>query len=191
MPDHLSISLLTDYAEGRDPLATAPAAHLATCAQCQHEAVALQRLIGTMRADRSTDPPLPVVARAVHLFRTRFSAPAPRRLFASLRWDSRRTPAVGLRSLGVAPRQALWGVDDYEIDLQIVPDGDERWQITGQLLGPSLAEQAILRGSTTQTVPLDDQQMFTFTALPAGEYSLELSAEALIILALDAELFAG
>jgi anti-sigma factor RsiW len=180
---HPDIATLTDLAEGRlsGDVAARARAHLAACARCAAEVATLERLIGTMRADQGEDAPAAVIARAARLFRP-LVQPAPptlrERLLAALKFDSGVQPlALGLRTVAHAPRQLLFGVGDYDLDLQVTSAG-EQWLLAGQLLGPASGGSITISGPAgAATAALNDQGEFSLPPLASGTYALRLTLD--------------
>ena len=179
---HIPYAQLVDWVEGRLPAAQQAtlATHLETCARCRDEAARIERVVAIMRADASQDAPPAVIARAVHLFRTKAVDPAPslvQRLVAALRFESTPlTPAFGLRSAGSSERQMIYTVGDYDIDLRIAPSA-AGWLLSGQVLGPGAETGAALLsgGDAMLRTGVGEDAAFAFPPASAGEYSLTLT----------------
>jgi hypothetical protein len=130
-----------------------------------------------MRTDLSEDAPPAVIARARRLFRPQ-AAPTPperRRIPALLRFDSRQQPlALGVRSGQPAVRQLLLKAEDYDLDVRIIPAGAD-WQVSGQLLGPTVNGQIELQGDAgILQAALNDLGEFSLPPTSSGVYSLIL-----------------
>jgi hypothetical protein len=133
---------LADLAEGRTEAQarTRLEAHLASCARCARELEAIEEVAGIMRADRSVEPPAPVVARAIDLFQ---SEPLHERVRAWLAdrveelahvvFDSSSQLAFATARGPVATRRLRFESDDLELDVQ-VEGRTGGGRITGQLL---------------------------------------------------------
>ncbi len=179
MAQHLTSEQLADLA-ARPASDAARDAHLADCAACSAGVAGLRRTLTVLAAGPLEAPPAAVVARAAHLFRTRFPATAPApslvtRLVAALRFDSRQQPTVGLRGGPAAGYQLIWAADEYEIEAQVAPAGDG-WQLSGQVFGPAeLATLALSGGDTAVSAALGAEQEFVLPAVPSGRYTLTLS----------------
>jgi len=104
------------------------------------------------------------------------------RLAAELRYDSwlHGTPAAALRSGGAAPRQLLFAVGAHDVDLRVQadPGADDRFEITGQVLGPATqgtaAWLADAESGSAAPVALDDLGEFVLAPLAAGRGNLRL-----------------
>jgi anti-sigma factor RsiW len=187
--------LLVDLAEGRLPVteATALRARIANDPLAKARLKELEQLIGLMRADKSVDAPEHVIARATRLMRRPEPArgqPVLRRLIALLTSDSWRTPeaAVGLRSLQAWPRAILLKAGDRELDLQVGPRG-ERWQLSGQVLGPEAPGTVTLSGPGDRvTTVLNELGEFTMPPVPAGFYTLTVTQDDLEIVVPNLEI---
>lgn len=168
---------LVDLAENR--LGPAEAADLrariAADPAAQAEYRLLEELIDLMRSDNSVAAPDHVLQRALRIARRPADPRTPallQRLVAVLRSDSWRTAAAGVRSRQIWPRALLFSVGDYELDLQIAPQGSE-WQLRGQLLGPVSTGTVLLQGSERSVdVALNELGEFVLPPLPAGPYRL-------------------
>lgn len=180
--ERVSYDLLVDLAEGRLPDAEASAlrAQIAADPVAQARLVELEDLLGLMRSDDSVDAPEHVIARAARLMRRVEPAQRPgqlRRLITMLSTEGWRTPglAAGLRSLHAWPKAILLKAGDRELDLQVGPRG-ERWQLSGQVLGPEAPGTVTLSGPGARvSAELNELGEFTLPAIPAGYYTLTVS----------------
>jgi anti-sigma factor RsiW len=181
--------LLIDLAEGRlaETEAAALRARIVDDPLARARLSELEELISLMRADDSVDAPEHVVARAARLARrpepTR-QQPALRRLIALLTSDSWRGAGAGagLRSLQAWPRAILLKAGDRELDLQIGPRG-ERWQLSGQVLGPEAPGSVTLSGPGDRvSATLNEIGEFTMPPVPAGFYTLTVTQDDLEII---------
>jgi anti-sigma factor RsiW len=187
--------LLIDLAEGRVPPHEAAVlrARIAADPQAQAELVALEEVMGLMRADDSVDAPEHVIGRAIRLMRRPAATPAGnslRRILAVLKSDSWQMPrlAAGLRSVHPWPRALLLSAGDRELDLQVAPRSDG-WQLHGQILGPEEPGTVVLSGPAARvTIPLNDLGEFTLPPVPAGRYTLTVTQGSLEIVVPDLEL---
>ena len=140
--EHYAFHTLVDYAMGKTPTGQtrAIAAHLETCATCQTELAAAQRLL-----DLPPPKPLEEVApspglieRATAAFRRRQREVAERLTTSStLEFDSLTDMALGVRGV-TADRQLLYEAGHFDVDLQIVREPESK-QLT--LHGQILAEE--------------------------------------------------
>jgi anti-sigma factor RsiW len=176
---HIEFATLADFSEGRLGAAESSAvqAHLSGCADCAGQAARLGAVTGLMRNDATEDAPRYARAAVAALFRARRQpAPSPlRRVLAALKFDSlQMTPALGVRSGAAAARQLLFSAGDIELHLQISPAA-EKWQVTGQVLGPCAGGEVELRGAgETLSAALNELCEFTLAPLAAGVYALAL-----------------
>jgi anti-sigma factor RsiW len=180
---HIEFATLADFVEDRlDASARADVqAHLSACADCAGQAAQLGEVTGLMRGDAMEDAPRYARIAATNLFRARRqTAKQPvesslRRVLAALKFDSLgMTPAFGIRSASATERQLLFTAYDNELHLQIAPAA-ERWQITGQVLGPCAGGAVELRGADeTLSVTLNELCEFTLAPVVAGTYALRL-----------------
>lgn len=125
------------------------------------------------------EPPAHVVSRAQRLLRQRTMPSATNRLnrwLAQLRFDSRMQPATaGVRSLASAGWQLIFAAGDYELDVRIVPEGDQLYALRGQVLGECSGVGRIFltsAGEQVAEVPLDELCEFTLPVVPLGDYAL-------------------
>lgn len=193
--EYVPDELLVDLAEGRLPEAEATAlrAQIAGNPRARARLAEFERLIGLMRADDSLDAPEHIIARAARLVRQ--TQPAPRqtplrRLIALLAADSWRSPelSAGLRSLHAWPRAMLLRAGDRELDLQVGPRA-ERWQLSGQVLGPEAPGTVTLSGPGDRvSVSLNDLGEFALPPVPAGHYTLTVTQSDLEIVVPNLEI---
>ncbi|MDP9382871.1 MAG: hypothetical protein M3Q29_22585 [Chloroflexota bacterium] len=177
---HVPFEQLADLVEGRlSPEARMLAqSHVSGCAACGAEARWLEHTITLMREDSSEDAPAYVVARATRMFRPRVAAERPsivRRLVAALRFDSAQQPlAFGVRFVLPPPRQRLYRVDDYDVDIRIAPEGSGH-VVSGQVLGPINGGSVYLWDAmdTVQT-ELNALEEFVLPAVSPGCYTLRI-----------------
>ena len=176
---HIPFAKLADLAEDKmeadERAASMP--HISACSRCAGELERLSQLIGYMRTDTGEDAPRDVIAYAINIFRLREQQPSLlRRVIAALSFDS-LTPAqaFGVRSGQAASRQLLFEAEESDLDLRLLPQGDE-WVIAGQVLGPSCAGgQVELKGETASaSAELNDLCEFTLAPVPPGSYTLRL-----------------
>jgi anti-sigma factor RsiW len=180
---HIEFATLADFVEGRldadrrGDIET----HLSDCADCAGQAAQLGEVTHLMRNDVMEEAPRYARVAAANLFRARRLAAPPspastlRRVLAALKFDSlQMTPAFGIRSTAATERQLLFTAYDKELHLQIAPVA-ERWQITGQVLGPCAGGEVELNGAgETFGVTLNELCEFTLAPVAAGVYALTL-----------------
>jgi hypothetical protein len=130
------------------------------------------------------DAPELLIQRAIDLWQHRpLTQPAAtagvfKRVLAALRFDSRATPALalGLRSAAMADtQQLLFSAEGHDIDLRITPvtttDGQRRWEVRGQVFGPSAEGSVELRcGDVSVRRPWDELGEFCFDDVGAGQW---------------------
>ncbi len=193
--ERVSYELLVDLAEGKlsPEEATALRAKIAGDPTTQAQLREIEQLVDLMRADDSVDAPEYVIARAARLARRPEPAPVKarlHRLIALMASDSWRQPgmAAGLRSLQAWPRALLLKAGDRELDLQVGPRGD-RWQLSGQVLGPEAPGRVTLSGPGAKvSSELNELGEFAMPAVPAGHYTLTVSQSDLEIVVPNLEI---
>jgi hypothetical protein len=179
---HVSFEVLADIAEGRtDSSRSADAqSHLAACGQCRATFNDLLQIVTAMRSDELQAPPAYVTQRALQVFRP---AERPvsdlqagvRSLVALLRFDSGLTPSHGMRSGPGQDRQLFYTVDEFDIDVRLVPGGGE-WRVEGQLLGGSAAGTAELVGANHHyRGELNGLGEFGFAGVRPDSYRLQIA----------------
>ena len=109
-------------------------AHLETgCKRCSKALGAWARVREIVTRERSYQPPESVVRTVKAALAAIHGRPARIRV-AQLLFDSLLAPALaGVRSGASAPRQMLFGIGDYRIDVRIEPSADTM-TLTGQML---------------------------------------------------------
>lgn len=137
--------------------------------------------------------PRPAAKPATDLL-TRAAGAVVRRLQAVLSHDSTTAPLPALRSTAIPVRQLLFSADGHDIDLRIsaLTAGDDAgggsragttghstgWRLSGQVLGPVAAGQAVLRcGAWSAATTWNELCEFSFAPVPAGPCSLLLQGE--------------
>lgn len=181
--NHIAFAKLADLAENRltpDEQQEARA-HLSACQRCSAQFARLGQVIGLMRADEGMDAPPEVVARAIHMFRSRALATESnrslvRRVMAALSFDSRQmSPAFGVRSGQATTRQLLFSAGENDLDLRVTQSG-EGFVVSGQVLGGNCAGGQIeLEGESGKSrAQLNEQCEFRLAAVAAGSYRLLL-----------------
>lgn len=184
---------LIDYLDERlaSWAADAVAAHLDSgCGRCASDRDWYTSLKHIAASDESVEPPPWVLKRALRIFeeatRTRTTVVASRagRLLASLLFDSASGPAMAeARSSGADGRQLLYRAGDYSVDLQVTPVGQNRSDITGQILREgefSFESVAALplkladAHGTGHSSVTSDRGEFSLNALEPGTYDLRI-----------------
>jgi len=177
--EHISFDAMLDAVDETQSLGDRAEAHLAACETCNYELRRLENLVQSMRLDESVDAPRDVLAYAINIFAQRkVEQPSlVRRIVAALTFDSfERAPAFGLRSSASAARQLLYHAVEKDIDIRINKQGDDRWQISGQILGENCAGgQITLQGDeVNESARMNEQCEFVLPPVPAGAYHLLL-----------------
>lgn len=94
---------------------------------------------------------------------------------ADLQFDSSTNNPTGVRGVPL-DRQLLFQQAQHDLDIQIVPDVNGRFTLIGQLLADESLAGIELRLTTANQPPqariADELGRFTFSALPAGTYTL-------------------
>ena len=192
-PEHPGLERLVDLAEGRLTIAEVAQTrtHLATCRRCADVAASTERAIQLMRteaaAEAAEEPPEHFVRRAQRLLRQRGAAPkpSPRRWLAELRFDSAaRLAPAGVRALASAGRQLVFSAGDYDLELRVAPVGDGRYELRGQLLAPWAATGRVVLTRAAEVLAeatLDELCEFTLPGLRAGDYSLRMELQDVMI----------
>ncbi|HXG92382.1 MAG TPA: hypothetical protein VNN73_08445 [Blastocatellia bacterium] len=176
---HIEFERLADFVEGC--LATDDRAsvnnHISQCSRCAEKAAQLESVIGLMNEDRSEDAPRYAIANAVAMFclRKKPAESGVRRLLATLKFDSlTMSPAFGVRAGAATDRQLLYLAGQNRLHMQVSAVG-EKWQISGQVLGPCAGGTVELRGPAgTIETSLDEICEFMFPPVASGSYALML-----------------
>lgn len=188
--EHLPFGLLADLAEGQVEPTAEEREHLAACERCAADLAWLERMIAVSRGAAGEEPPGHVVERVKALFRERRrqAAPAPRLVYALLRFDSAHSaPAFGLRAGADHKRQLLLSAEGYDIDLRIAP-AEGRWSIMGQLLPMTATARAaagsaeLLGAGGSVRAGLSELSEFILPPVRAGRYNLTISLDGSVIL---------
>jgi hypothetical protein len=176
---HIPLPDLADMAEhrGATSVGHSASAHLQVCEECATTLQQLERAISLMTTDTAEDAPRDVLHRAIAAFQTRPQQPSlVKRILAVLSFDSFNVaPAFGTRSGHTGSRQLIYSADAADIDLH-VEDHEDRWIISGQVLGISCDDGTVeidgpgisLSGSFSAACE------FKFPAVPSGDYQLRV-----------------
>jgi len=108
------------------------------CRKCSKLLGLWKRVQVAARNEQSYQPPESVVRS----MKGAFALHRPRKAIRGVRaivevlFDSARNPLpAGVRSVGTAPRQLLYGIGDYRVDLRIDPQGETgKADVSGQVL---------------------------------------------------------
>jgi hypothetical protein len=152
-------------------------AHTSTCSHCAPQLEWLQRVIGLMRDDYEEPPARVAVdsARAFEMYRLSPSPSLPRRVMATLRFDSTQQPlSVGRRSGAGAERQLVFTAESLDLEVRITPSGS-LWEVSGQVINDDARGLATLKSAAGEVrAPLNEVSEFLLTLVPAGGYTLIL-----------------
>lgn len=191
---HPTFAELADFQARQAPadVSSTVAAHLATCAECAATVAWLGKTIDLMQTDDSVDAPAFALANVKRLLPRREPTglrPTLRRLIAALQFDSATAPlALGFRSASVAPRQRLYQADGFDLDVRVEAQAG-RWQMIGQILGPSAAgEIELANARDVARAKIDDLGEFTLPPAPNGRYTLTARLDDVEIVVNDFEL---
>jgi hypothetical protein len=176
---HIPFERLADLVEGRlsHDEQMQVQAHTSTCTQCAPQLEWLQRVIGLMRDDYE-EPPARVVddsARAFEMYRPSPSPSLPRRVMATLLFDSTQQPlSMGRRSGAGAERQLVFAAASLDLEVRITPSGS-LWEVSGQVINVDARGLATLKSAAGEVrAPLNEVSEFLLTPVPAGRYTLIL-----------------
>ncbi len=190
MKNHPTFETLLDFLDNRLPKAMGDqvAAHLALpCSVCQGEIESMRHVLQLLRNERLSEPPTAAVQRAMRLFRRfydRSSADERPRLIARLLFDNLLLVPGAAAVRGPAnERQLLYGVEGFDIDLQIAGEGSQgSLRLLGQVMSPS-DDLSQVHGGLVQltredgaavSATTDELGTFAFQALVPGDYELWL-----------------
>jgi len=179
-----------DYLDGKlEPAEAARVAtHLASdCRACAETRGWYEGVRQVAASDDSIAPPAWVFKQAVRIFDTARRPRLGERIneaIARLVFDSFARPQMaGIRSTETANRQMLYRAGDFSIDLQVVPSGESRGAIIGQVLreGDAAFESVanrrleIARGNERPlTAVTDDRGEFKISDIDYGSYDLRI-----------------
>jgi hypothetical protein len=151
-------------------------AHLdAGCQHCAKTVGMWNRVREASKREISYEPP----KAAVHNAKSMFSLGARKQKTSvvQLLFDSFQSPALaGVRSMGANPRQMLYGIGPYRIDLRMEPQmNSDKVEVVGQILNSADP----IRGGTQATVKLvRGRKILVESQTNAlGEFHLECSLE--------------
>jgi hypothetical protein len=98
----------------------------------------------------------------------------PRRLVATLRFDSAQQQGIGVRSGFTGGRQLVFNVGDIDLDLHLLPV-TTGWLVSGQLLGISQGGEVELHGPQgAARATLNQLCEFKLSPVQPGLYTLSL-----------------
>lgn len=137
----------------------------------------IERIIGLMKTDRSTDAPEDAVRWAKNIFLSRAVEPktsVARRILAVLRADlAPNRAAFGERSASAGQaRQMFFQAGESAIDLRVKAERNESFSLRGQILGEDFGGATVKVGAFETTVR--ELGEFHLTAIPGGTYDLIL-----------------
>lgn len=185
--EHLSVESLLQYLEGEMTSADEreSKAHLDACEDCRAKLADVRRMLQGMRAeDELVDPPQGLMGRLAAAFRRRLTRSDERsRREAHLQFDSWAQPAAaGVRGTS-HERQLLFSESKWDLDLQIVREGEEdTFALRGQILGEEMdsgelegIELRVTDSQGTERRGLTDHLgRFNFAQLSGGRYSVHV-----------------
>lgn len=129
--------------------------------------------------------PESVIQRALAVFQARAPAASTAEPPSGLRrWVAKLVPEgpgagqLALRSPSPARRQMLFTSEAYDVDLRVEP-GENGWHLSGQVLGPEVRGEVLVRGEAgfQQTQPWSDLAEFQIDGVPAGPCRIVLHTE--------------
>lgn len=150
-------------------------AHLDSgCKRCMKILATWTRVQEASRREADYEPPTAVLAAAKNLL----GVHGPRKsMTMQLLFDTFRVPALaGVRSAGSGPRQMLYGMGPYRIDLRMEPQMDsDKVQVVGQILNSA---DPIQSGTQATVKLLRGRKVLVEAHTNAlGEFHLECSLE--------------
>ena len=165
-------------------------AHLAAgCSVCAANRDWYLQIRDITAKDDSVEPPVWVTRRVLRIFETK----RPRLLerlqsaVAALVFDSFALPEVaGVRSTDTVNRQLLYRAGEFSVDMQITPAGEDRAEITGQILreGESAFQSVehsvvtvLQEGAAWVEVTTSEMGEFSLSDLPQGNYNLSIETK--------------
>ncbi len=174
------IALALSRAERRSE-ESAAARHVADCPDCAARLREVERVLDAMAADRTLEPPVAWVERAIGAFTRRALAGRLRAWMRGLREETARLvqdpglgwAAAGVRSVGT-PRRVRFEIEDLELDLQIEPEGRGA-TLLGQVLRLGGEAAPVAYARLLATSGAGDFVETTTDAL--GEFSVSIAAE--------------
>ena len=176
---HVKLDKLADMAEGRLAPSEQDAlvAHTSTCHRCSEKLSQFRLAIEMMGSDTLEDAPSYALEMANRLIRTRIKPDASvvKQVIVSLKFDSlQASPAFAVRSGANSERQLLFSAGGNDLHLQI-RQAEERWVISGQVLGPCGGGMVELQGKiVTAKTSLSEVCEFTLDSVPKGTYVLTI-----------------
>jgi hypothetical protein len=149
----------------------------AGCRQCSKTLSLWQRVYEASRHESRYAPPESVVGTVKGMFGIRGPRKIGRagRAVASLLFDSARSPLPeGVRSVGRAERQMLFGVSRYRIDVRIEPQANpDKVALVGQILNFAAPGESI--GGVPVRLHRGRSVLAESITSPFGEFYLECS----------------
>ncbi|MEZ4730283.1 MAG: hypothetical protein R3E79_24405 [Caldilineaceae bacterium] len=160
--------------------------HLAACAACHAQLVAVQRLAGELQIAQASKPSAAALTRYSQLYTHVEQAPTlveqlATFITATLQWDGRRQPAwQGVRNSHVASYRLLYATAQAEIELLVVPS-EGAFAIEGEIIPgqeatdllPMRCElQNMASGETVTMAESQANGRFRLSHTPAAHYRL-------------------
>jgi hypothetical protein len=160
------------------------AAHLATCAECRRQIVALHQLQADLAFAQRSQPSPAALGRYAALFDRVTQQPSDwsgwlQRLVGHLTWDSRQQPALqGVRTAARSDYRLLYAAGVLELEL-LISGQEPRFTVEGELLAPQAAllpALVQLQGMTTPDALYEqttaDTGRFRLDGVTGGRYRL-------------------
>lgn len=169
--------------EMRDPAA---GRHIVTCPACTERLAGIERMLHAMATDRSPEPPVLWVDRAIGSFSRRTLASRLRAWAGNLLEETAQLvqapgagwAAAGLRTVG-APRRVRFETEKLELDLHIEPEGHGA-TLLGQVLRlgeevvPVAHARLVATSGAGDFVEAETDELGEFSIVVAAESPLEI-----------------
>lgn len=173
---HFSLAEWADFARipGDSEKRQGMQAHLDSgCDHCRGIVQTWARVKQMAQQESNFEPP----DAAIRLVKSRFTSAKERPFVVQLLFDSFHSPAfAGVRSAGANPRQMLYGIGTYRIDLRMEPQMDsDKVQLVGQILNSA---DPIKSGTQATVKLIRGRRILTQSQTNSlGEFCLECSLE--------------
>lgn len=193
----IGIEQLLDFVTNRTEAAMAESIHthlVSGCSRCQNNLAWVEKVVRLAATDDSVEPPQWVLNQALYLFEQMGPQRQPgflERVMASLVFDTLAQPQMaGVRKAGLATRQCLYRVGDFDVDLSFEPgQAPDTVDITGQVLRAESASQEemalqqvdhrqaslLQQTETIHTTSTDHLGEFIFEGVKPGVYDLKIT----------------
>lgn len=175
---HFSLAEWTDFARRvmTQEKEQVMQAHLDVgCKNCAKTIDMWNRVQDVLGREAAYEPPQAAVHNAQSMFS--FDARKQKASAVQLLFDSLQSPAfAGVRSIGVSPRQMLYGIGPYRIDLRMEPQMDsDKVEVVGQILNSA---DPIRSGTRASVKLVRGRKILAESQTNAlGEFHLECSLE--------------